>query len=279
MKSNLISRFLMIAAVGIGIGFHSSAWSIEPRPSLSGLQTQINALTSGQMPVAPLVGESTAACNSTTQGLLRWNATQLELCDGTAWAAVLDQGHATMVTAFEMICRANVAAGLTPAMLPKFCGAYTELRYLPLGDNGEIIRDVRTGLEWQRCSVGQTWNKTTQKCDGDAAMFDWDTAIKQTATGGFRIPTIDELKTLVYCSSGTPVTIGMTADLTPCSGTYNQPTIVAWAFPNTPSSWFWSGSPYASTTYGAWRVYFNDGSANGYYRSYAYSVRLVRSGQ
>ncbi|WP_200154934.1 DUF1566 domain-containing protein [Chromatium okenii] len=268
MKSNLISRFLMIAAVGIGIGFHSSAWSIEPRPSLSGLQTQINALTSGQMPVAPLVGESTAACDSTTQGLLRWNATvgQLELCDGTAWLAVMDQGHATITDMF--------------AAIRNLVKNDTVNRYLVKGTNDEIIKDFVTGLEWQRCSVGQTWNKTTQKCDGDAAMFNWDTAIKQMATGGFRIPTIDELKTLVYCSSGTPVTIGMTADLTPCSDIYNQPTIVAWAFPNTPSSWFWSGSPYASTTYGAWSVNFDNGGAYNGSRYYSSGrVRLVRSGQ
>ncbi|MBV5310172.1 DUF1566 domain-containing protein [Chromatium okenii] len=267
MKSNLISRFLMIAAVGIGIGFHSSAWSIEPRPSLSGLQTQINALTSGKTPVAPLVGESTAACDSTTQGLLRWNATvgQLELCDGTAWAAVLDQGHAAITDMF--------------AVIRNLVKNDTVNRYLVKGTNDEIIKDFVTGLEWQRCSVGQSWDKTNKTCTGTASSFNWDTSITLTVTGGFRIPTIDELKTLVYCSSKDPITIGMTADLTRCSGTFNKPTIVAWAFPNTPSSWFWSGSPIAYGSYYAWSVSFGNGYADHNSRDDHYHVRLVRSGQ
>jgi hypothetical protein len=97
------------------------------------------------------------------------------------------------------------------------------------------------------------------------------------ATGGFRIPTIDELKTLVYCS-GNPVTIGMTADFTPCSGTYTKPTIVAWAFPNTPNWLFWSGSPDGADD--AWYVHFGNGYAYDGNRNYDYlHVRLVRGGQ
>ncbi|MBK6998673.1 MAG: DUF1566 domain-containing protein [Rhodoferax sp.] len=51
-------------------------------------------------------------------------------------------------------------------------------------------------------------------------------------------------------------------------------------FPNTPSSDFWSGSPYAGYSSFAWFVHFSNGYAYyDRYRSYGYAVRLVRGGQ
>ena len=69
-------------------------------------------------------------------------------------------------------------------------------RYLPLAD-GSIVLDVVTGLEWQRCSVGQTWNGTS--CEGDAQLMTWDAAKALTLAGGFAAPTINQLQTLIYC--------------------------------------------------------------------------------
>ena len=134
-----------------------------------------------------------------------------------------------------------------------------------MGANDEIIKDLVTGYEWQRCSVGQTWNASTQTCDGTAGTYDWDTAMANwPATAAWRLPTIAELRTLVYCSSGTPILIDMTADYTTCSGAYQMPTIVSWAFPNTPGSWyFWSSSPYANDSDNAWYVDFGDGGVDG----------------
>ena len=51
------------------------------------------------------------------------------------------------------------------------------------------------------------------------------------------------------------------------------------SFPNTPASFFWSGSPNAGGASNAWNVYFYDGFAGIDFRSYAYRVRLVRAGQ
>ncbi len=154
-------------------------------------------------------------------------------------------------------------------------------RYLPMGANDEIIKDLVTGYEWQRCSVGQTWNANTQTCDGTAGTYSWATAVANwPATAEWRLPTIAELRTLVYCSSGTPIFIDMTADNTTCSGDFKSPAIVSWAFPNTPVSTFWSSSPYADTSNGAWGVYFYYGSVYGHYgEDYAEYVRLVRGGQ
>ena len=51
-------------------------------------------------------------------------------------------------------------------------------------------------------------------------------------------------------------------------------------FPNTPSSYFWSGSPYAYGSNSAWFVDFYYGRATHYYRSGSFlRVRLVRGGQ
>lgn len=50
-------------------------------------------------------------------------------------------------------------------------------------------------------------------------------------------------------------------------------------FPNTLSSSFWSASPYAYHSNGAWYVYFYDGYSNYDYRSYNGRVRAVRGGQ
>ncbi len=148
-------------------------------------------------------------------------------------------------------------------------------RYLPI-DGGAVIRDTVNGLEWQRCSVGQTWNGATQRCDGVAATYNWDQAIQLTAAGGFRIPTIAELKTLVYCSSGQPKLFGPLDDYVACGGNYSRPTVVQAAFPDMSSWHVWSGSPDTENSSFAWGVYFGNGFANHPDRSNDNYVRLVR---
>jgi hypothetical protein len=179
------------------------------------------------------------------------------------------------------ICDLQTSDSATPASFcppPPLDSNDPATRYQVIGD-GSIIRDVVEGYEWQRCIVGWYWDGSTCKDDTNIKdTYTYAEAIELTATGGFRIPTIDQLKTLVYCSS-TPITIGMEADYTPCSGTYTKPTIVAWAFPNTPSSWFWSGSPNANDSSYAWGVSFGYGYAYDGSRYYSNHFRLVRGGQ
>jgi len=142
-----------------------------------------------------------------------------------------------------------------------------------MGVNGEIIKDVVTGYEWQRCSVGQT-------CDGTAGLYYWNTAMANwPATAEWRLPTIAELRTLVYCSTGTPILIDMTADWPPCSGTYQIPTITSWSFPKTTNSAFWSSSPSASYSDTSWGVDFYHGFVASWTEEAAFYVRLVRGGQ
>ena len=151
-------------------------------------------------------------------------------------------------------------------------------------DNG-TAKDTVTGLLWMRCSVGQTW--TGSGCSGQAKRFKWEQAIKQTANfagyGDWRIPTIAELRSLVYCSNGEPDYFNPDYKNDPddfwCTGEYKSPTIVQAVFPDTPSVGFWSGSPFTVGWISTWFVDFNNGHDYSYFRNSSRLVRLVRGGQ
>jgi hypothetical protein len=79
----------------------------------------------------------------------------------------------------------------------------------------------------------------------------------------WRLPAVSELQSLV-----------------PSACTRSPPAINTVAFPGTPSSLVWSGSPDAGNSSYAWGVDFSYGYAySGYLRSSAHQVRLVRGGQ
>ena len=147
-------------------------------------------------------------------------------------------------------------------------------RYRFLGKDQEIVEDIRTKLQWQRCSLGQTWNGAT--CAGEATKYQWDEA-RRAASAGWRLPTKDELASLVYCSSGKPDYWKPTHEV--CEGAYQMPTIWSAAFPNTPVNWFWSSSFSASNASDAWYVYFGGGDVGYDDKNLASYVRLVRGGQ
>ncbi len=89
----------------------------------------------------------------------------------------------------------------------------------------------------------------------------------------WRLPTIDELKTLVYCGKGVNKESGW------CNDGSEKPTINQQAFPNTEAWAYWSGSPFADGSGYAWYVFFNDGHSYYFDRAYSFAVRLVRGGQ
>ncbi|NCA91183.1 MAG: DUF1566 domain-containing protein, partial [Gammaproteobacteria bacterium] len=106
--------------------------------------------------------------------------------------------------------------------------------------------------------------------------YQWDEA-RRAASAGWRLPTKDELASLIYCSSGEPAYWKPTSAA--CTGAYSRPTIWSAAFPHTPANWFWSSSPYAYSANYAWGVYFGDGYVYYYFKRSANYVRLVRGGQ
>jgi hypothetical protein len=147
-------------------------------------------------------------------------------------------------------------------------------RYRFLGKNQDIVEDTRTKLQWQRCSLGQTWTGVT--CAGEATEHEWDEA-QRIAPAGWRLPTEEELASLVYCSSGLPAYWNPSSEK--CKGAYDRPTIWSAAFPNTPARAFWSSSPFAYDAIFAWYVGFYSGYVDLNNKHRAFYVRLVRGGQ
>lgn len=127
--------------------------------------------------------------------------------------------------------------------------------------NGAQVTDLRTGLVWARCSVGQAWNGST--CSGSAIGMTLEEAFAH-AQGqvGWRLPNVKELASL--------------AD----RGCYSL-AIDTVAFPGTPPYAYWSSTPNTGESYYPWYVHFGDGGvfteSAGRYSSFR--VRLVRVGQ
>ncbi len=152
-------------------------------------------------------------------------------------------------------------------------------RYRDEGDG--TVTDITTGLQWQRISVGQRWENG--ECIGEATEHDWEQAFEVAEASDFagyqdwRLPSLEELQSLVYCSSGklrSWVTKGET-----CKGDYQRPTIVNEAFPNAPASIVWSSSPNGDYSDGVWSIGFFYGYTVDVNRNNNSCVRLVRSGQ
>lgn len=135
-------------------------------------------------------------------------------------------------------------------------------------DNGDgTVTHHTTGLTWQRCSLGQSWDGTD--CTGEATTYTWERALaaaEQNTLAGFsdwRLPNKNELVSIVEYRC-------------------YQPAINNQVFPNTPSAWYWSSSPNAYYSDTARDVYFGSGEVDEGLNSYKgnhNSVRLVRAGQ
>ncbi len=99
----------------------------------------------------------------------------------------------------------------------------------------------------------------TGRCDTEKYVQDVNEAGLCGAGDAWRMPSVKELEGI--------------ADL----GRTN-PAIDSTYFPNTPSSGFWSGSPYSNSSGTAWGVFFDYGEVDSSNRSAVGAVRLVRGG-
>ena len=138
-----------------------------------------------------------------------------------------------------------------------------DIRYkIVEGSDGAEVKDIKTGLIWQRCSMGQIWG--ADKCIGDPKAYTWSEALQRShALGnGYRLPNIKELETLVEegCSS---------------------PAINTQIFPTTSTNHYWSSSPKTSDNRYAWSINFDEGNINSdsiYYKNAKkFNVRAVRN--
>jgi|GEM_PF-954941 len=134
-------------------------------------------------------------------------------------------------------------------------------------NNGDgTVTDTKSGLIWQACAVGQTFNAAFGTCTGDAKTYTYADTMKLTSDFGgqtdWRVPTISELHSIVHLRKV-------------------NPSINNSLFHNPPAGWFWSTSVYASSPSLVWAVSFDDGvskyDSDGYKGNDA--VRLVRGGQ
>lgn len=145
--------------------------------------------------------------------------------------------------------------------------AQPDARFVVLDEN-HLVRDRLTGLLWQRCSVGQFWNGKT--CEESSkrmikSWFSWEdkrSAIirteKSDGLGDWRVPTINELQTIVNYQ---------------CI----KPAINDRIFPNTPSWKYWTTSLFSDNTNYAWVVDFTTGKAStALLTNASYHIRLVR---
>lgn len=121
------------------------------------------------------------------------------------------------------------------------------------------VLDKTGGLIWQRCTVGQSWNGSA--CIGEPVLYEWQQAVAYaTKQGqGWRLPTLDELNTLVEKA---------------CYG----PAINETYFPDTPlSNETWSGTE-EGKEYAAYVTFYN-GEAGSNDKVNPFFVRLVKTVQ
>lgn len=120
-------------------------------------------------------------------------------------------------------------------------------------DNGTVI-DKRSGLQWQRCSVGQKWTGTT--CEGtpvELSLKDAKNYSKNYAGyADWRMPSIYELETLLYChkhkqfprSEVQGEWLGSS-----CEEENHKMAIVQEVFPNTGKNYYWTSTQSADGQY------------------------------
>jgi Protein of unknown function (DUF1566) len=127
--------------------------------------------------------------------------------------------------------------------------------------NGAEVTDTSTGLIWLRCSAGQQFS--SDRCIGKATEHNFKGAqayakSRATRLNAWRVPTVDELGTLVV-PAGRPAAIDNTA------------------FPDTVSNRYWSSTPHDTDATQAMIVLFKDGHIFKYHRNNKAHLRLVRN--
>ena len=156
-------------------------------------------------------------------------------------------------------------------------------QYIDHGDG--TVTDTKTGLMWKKCSEGQYGNN----CQGKPEIYTWNDAMqkfKRISFAGYnnwRMPTIEELRILVYCSNGKPQQQASNeygCSLDDSEKDYIKPTINQRAFPNVyRDSTVWSSTRVASNAHYTWIVNFHSGYDHWSGKSGNWHVRLVRSRQ
>ncbi len=148
-----------------------------------------------------------------------------------------------------------------------------------LDNNDDTITDYSTNLMWKKYSEGQ---RTIACGKGMVRQYTWDNAVrrfKQSSFAGYndwRLPTIDELRSLVYCEQKEtlkeqPSWTSIMEDK--CI----KPMINNKVFPNTSPTRYWSSTTFYNKDEYAWSLHFDSGCDEENLKYYNASVRLVRN--
>ena len=163
-----------------------------------------------------------------------------------------------------LIARLARCAALAAALLAPVAWAAAPFTV----NNDGTVTDAATGLMWDQCYLGQG---STGCAGGTNPTYIWVDALSavkyvNATPGGYkghtdwRLPNKNELESLVKIDAYAPA-------------------IDTVAFPDTSLYAFWSSTTVARTPSLAWKVEFNTGTPNTFYKTNAYHVRLVRSEQ
>ena len=168
----------------------------------------------------------------------------------------------TFLLALAAIAFSLSAAG--QSINNKTANDWPDSRYQVHGDG--TVTDTVTDLMWTQCGLGQDHNNN---CSGNLIEHNWQQALEAPAAyslsdySDWRLPNVKELASLL-------------------SYYHKSPSINATIFPNTADasqSGYWSSTPYADYSYGAWTVDFGGGRSKYRTRDSGYSVLLVRAGR
>ena len=130
-----------------------------------------------------------------------------------------------------------------------------------LAQSDGVAFQKNADLVWMRCSLGQEWSGGS--CQGKAKPFTWREALLAAelhSYGGYedwRLPNKNELEFIVEESCYSPA-------------------INSNVFPETPTGFFWTSSPYVGSSHAAWSIGFDFGSVSASVKKGGLYVRLVR---
>ena len=133
----------------------------------------------------------------------------------------------------------------------------------PLG--GAAVLDRETGLVWEQSPSTSTfiWEDAQFHCNGVDVIFPDRPGVRAGNRLGWRLPTLQELSSLVDLSVSAP-----------------GPTLPSGhPFSNVQSNFYWSATTYAAGAGGAWDVNFGGGFVNIGDKSLDGDVWCVRGGQ
>ena len=181
----------------------------------------------------------------------------------------------------------RLVAGATPAIAtdqpihPYIPNNTPDSRYALHSDG--TVTDTWTGLMWQRCSLGQSWDANSSNCVGNTGFYTWQQALRQgdnnnlAGYSDWRLPNVEELRSLVAYDRHGPAINSTVFFPRTLTGFYRT---LYWS--SSPGAYYLS-SPGRFGNSIVWMVDFQTGydyhSYRARNRNNYYAVRLVRGGQ